>query len=281
MLPDQPQGDGVPVRSLAVAVQQGEARPAVRADARRPRRARRRPAPRRTAPRGPWSRAAIPRTRASSALRMATPSRSGLQFPDSGTAAASSPLRLGDGLDAAELAEVRAADVQHHADPGRGDRRQMLDVPDAARTHLGDQVPGVLVGSQHRDGESELVVEAPLRRHRRTQFAGQPADQVLGGGLAGRAGQADDRGPGQPRQMRGGQGGQGPQQVAVVDRDGRDAPPLRPRLAVGVVRGGEDGDRALVRRRPGRNRARRRLRRGTRRTALRRRRPASRTPPAR
>ncbi len=56
------------------------------------------------------------------------------------------PLGLGDGLPAAELPEVGAADVEHDPDRRRRDRAQPGDVPATARTHLEHQETGRGIG---------------------------------------------------------------------------------------------------------------------------------------
>ncbi len=55
-----------------------------------------------------------------------------------------------DDLARAELAEMGGADVEHHRDRRRGDRRQRRDVAGMARRHLQDQIVGVVGRAQHR-----------------------------------------------------------------------------------------------------------------------------------
>ena len=55
----------------------------------------------------------------------------------------SRPWRAAVPLDAAELAGVGEADLEHDADVGARDRDQPGDLADAARAHLDDEVPGV------------------------------------------------------------------------------------------------------------------------------------------
>ena len=76
-------------------------------------------------------------------------------------------LRPGDGLDPAELAQVRAADDEHDGDVGRRDVGEVREVPDPARAHLEDEEAGRLVGPQHRERQPDLVVERGDRRDRR------------------------------------------------------------------------------------------------------------------
>ena len=102
-------------------------------------------------------------------------------------------LRLGDGLDRAELADVRRADVEHGADPRRRDLAQVAHVAAAARAQLEHQKAGRLGRLQHRVRVAELVVERTGRGHRRADARHELRDEVLGRRLAARPGQADHR----------------------------------------------------------------------------------------
>ncbi len=132
-------------------------------------------------------------------------------------------LGLRDRADRAELAQVRAPDVEHHPDPRRRDRGEPRDVPGAAGGELQHEVAGAGVGAQRRPGQAELVVERPGRRDGGPERGEHRGEQVLGGGLAGAAGDPDDRGrrqrphcvPGE-RGERGEDGGACPVVVALV-----------------------------------------------------------------
>ena len=130
----------------------------------------------------PW-----PRTRGSSALRTAVPSV-GQRLDE---------FALGDGdpLGAAELAEVRGADVEHHADAGPGDPAEPGDVPGAAGAHLQHEEAGLLVGAEHGERQADVVVVGPGRADRRPRGGQHLAEQVLGRGLAGGAGDRQGRQP--------------------------------------------------------------------------------------
>ena len=79
-------------------------------------------------------------------------------------------LRRGDRLARAELAEMRAADVEHRADLWRRDPGQVRDVPDAACAEFENEEPGVGVGLEHRVRQAEFVVGRAGRRDRRAEF---------------------------------------------------------------------------------------------------------------
>lgn len=61
-------------------------------------------------------------------------------------------LGLRDAFAGAELADVRGADVEHHADLRRGDLGEVGDVPRPARGQFQHQVPGARVGPQGGPG---------------------------------------------------------------------------------------------------------------------------------
>ena len=139
---------------------------------------------------------------------------------------------------AAELAQVRRADVEDDADARRRDLGQVADVADAAGARLGDQEPGVCVGPQHGVRVAQLVVERAGRGDGRPEPGQHLGEQILGRGLARRAGDADHGHLRQPAQHLAGQVGQRgqrrrrPRCSATVDRTGRERPrPPRPRSA--------------------------------------------------
>ena len=196
-------------------------------------------------------RAAIAATLGSSALSTATPpAAAGRERLDQ------LALGLGHRVDRAELARVRAADVQHRADPRRRDPGEVGDVPDPARGHLKDQVPRRLVGAQHGQRQADLVVERALGRDGRPEALDDLGGEVLGGRLARRPGDADDGRARQPAQ-------DGPREHAEGEGDVGDDDDRRARP--GQRPGGEDGRRAARapprRRSRGRPRARRAARR--------------------
>ena len=86
-------------------------------------------------------------------------------------------LGLRDRLAAAELAEVRAADVEHRADARRRDVGQVADVADPPRALLQHQEPGLRRRAQHGVRMAELVVERAraARRSARPPRAGARA----------------------------------------------------------------------------------------------------------
>ena len=137
-------------------------------------------------------RAAIAATLASSALRIATPS--------AGSASTSSPLALATASSEPNSPGVGAADVEHRADPRRGDVAQLGDVADAAGRHLQHQVPGRLVGPEHGQRQAELVVEGADGGDRRAEPVDHLGGEVLGRGLARRPGDPDDGRGRQPAQ---------------------------------------------------------------------------------
>ena len=109
-------------------------------------------------------------------------------------------LGLGDRVERAELAGVGPADVEHRADPRRGDVAQLGDVADAAGRHLQHQVPGRLVGPQHGQRQAELVVEGADGGDGGAQPVDHLGGEVLGRGLARRPGDPDDGRGRQPAQ---------------------------------------------------------------------------------
>ena len=122
-------------------------------------------------------------------------------------------LALGqrDVLPAAELADVRAADVQHDADVGRRDAGEVGDVPDAAGAHLQDEVAGPGVGAQHGERQPDLVVER-ARAGRRSGRRGPRAAPIrsLVEVLPAEPVTADDGHVRQPVQHAAGRGGPAP-----------------------------------------------------------------------
>ena len=91
-------------------------------------------------------------------------------------------LRLGrgDSLDGAEAAHVGVAD---HEDSGRvqgGDVGEVGDVARSGGSHLQDEVAGGLVGLQHGQRQTDLIVEAGPGRHRGAGGGQELAGEVLG-----------------------------------------------------------------------------------------------------
>lgn len=131
-------------------------------------------------------------------------------------------LALGDGdlLAAAELADVRGADIEDEADPRRDQAGEVADVADVARTHLEDEVFGALGGAQGGERQSDLVVEVARGEDGGPLALQELGDQVLGGGLARGAGEGDDCGA-EPTDDGPGQGAE--RGDDVVDDDRRDA----------------------------------------------------------
>ena len=76
-------------------------------------------------------------------------------------------LGLRDRLAAAELAEVRRADVEDDADLRRGDLGEVPDVADPAGAEFEHEEHRRRVGAQHGVGMAEFVVGRPDRRDRR------------------------------------------------------------------------------------------------------------------
>jgi hypothetical protein len=118
----------------------------------------------------------------------------GVEHRDGARGESGHHLRLGalDGVHPAELARVREADLEHHADVRGHDPDQPGDLTEVARAHLDDEVPGPLVDAEHRYRRPDVVVERPLRGHRRALRLQDRAQQVLGRGLAVRPGDGRD-----------------------------------------------------------------------------------------
>ncbi len=127
-------------------------------------------------------RAAMPSTRGSSALRTAVPS--------AGSASTSSPLAVA--MPSALPNSPRWAEPTLRTTPtcGRATRAQPGDVPGAARAHLEDEEPGVLVGVEHGQRQADVVVVRAGRADRGPGGGEHLAEQVLGRGLARGAGDA-------------------------------------------------------------------------------------------
>lgn len=77
---------------------------------------------------------------------------------------------LGDGFAAAELADVRGADVQHDADLWRGQRGQVADVAEMPGAHLQDEVTGGAFGLQESKRRADLGVERSWRSDDRPEL---------------------------------------------------------------------------------------------------------------
>ena len=80
-----------------------------------------------------------------------------------------------DALGPAEVLRVREPDVGDDADLGTRDRAQLRDVAGEARAHLGDEDLREIVGGQHRERKSDLVVERlGVRVHDRVRRRPRP-----------------------------------------------------------------------------------------------------------
>ena len=107
-------------------------------------------------------------------------------------------LGLGDRLPRAELADVGDADVEDDGDVRRRDRREVGEVADPPRPHLGDEEAGVRGHPAHRQRYADLPVERVDRGHGRAGAAEHLGEEILGRGLPGGAGHGDDGEAGRP-----------------------------------------------------------------------------------
>ena len=176
----------------------------------------------------------------------------GVEDGDSLGPQAGDDLRLGrgDSLDGAEPTHVGVAD---HEDPGRvqgGDVGEVGDVPGSGCPHLQDEVAGGLVGLQHGQRQTDLVVEAGPGRHRGSGGGQELTGEVLGGGLAHRAGHrhhgetltALGCAPAQPLQVGAGQRAEGRHGVLHEDEPhGRRLGLPLGQSAAGGLQVGDDG----------------------------------------
>ncbi len=101
------------------------------------------------------------------------------------------PLGFGGPRLAAELAEVRGADVQHDGHAGVHDRAEVGDVADRPGAHLADQIAGPLVDLADGERIAQLVVVGTGRADRRADGGQDLGQEVFGAGLAGAAGDRD------------------------------------------------------------------------------------------
>ena len=100
----------------------------------------------------------------------------------------------GDGLAAAEAADVGGADVGDHRHGGFGGAAEPIDLTEAPHAHLHHHGPGARAGLEQGEGHADVVVFVAAAGHNRPQRRQGGTNQLAGGGFAGGAGHRHHRG---------------------------------------------------------------------------------------